>query len=415
MDNLLAVILAGGKGKRMDILCEIRPKPLMPFGGRYRVIDFCLSNIMHSRIDDTAVFVDYQRHQLAEYIKCWQDVNAIAPGVNVMEPRTGRYTGSANALYQHLDFLTNSRADKILVMPSDHVYKMDYREMLDFHQKSKAEVTIGVVQVPMREASRFGILSTANDGKVLEFNEKPSKPKSNLASMGIYIFNKDILLDYLVKDASIDHSIHDFGYSIIPGTIGHAKVYAYKFDGFWRDIGNLEVYLRSNLEFLNADATISLDGEWPILTVNSVKETGEINNSNVINSIVSPGCIIKGRVENSVLSPGARVEEWATVRNSILLSNAVVRCNSTVDFSIIDEEAVIERFCYIGYSDGRQKTSDCVVIGKRATIAPYTAVERGCIILPYSRYSKSTNSIYDIADVDHSPNGNTNPIQIAAS
>ena len=395
MNNMVAAILAGGKGTRMDIFCQVRPKPAFPFAGKYRFIDFCLSNCIHSQITDIAVLVDYQRSQLTGYLKRWQDENSKKTSLDMLEPdNNGVYSGTANAIYQKLDYLQKKPANRVLIMPSDHAYKMDYRKMLAFHEKAQAEVTVGVVPVPIAEAHRFGTLILGTDGHVIEYIEKPDVPKSNFVSMGIYIFNKDILIRRLVEDAMESASLHDFGYSIIPGLIGRNKVYAYKYDGFWRDIGTIDAYYDTSMELTGSTPPFSLSGRWPILTCETIQPVKNFASNYVQNSIISPGCVIKGRVENSILSPGVRVDEQAVIKNSIILSNVGVGLHSIVDSCIVDEEVNIGDFCYVGFGNDNHRISKHTLLGKGSSIPSHTAVARGCKILPYTNPNDSLKKVY---------------------
>ena len=395
MSRMVATILAGGKGTRMDIFCQVRPKPVLPFAGKYRFIDFSLSNCVHSQVNDIALLVDYQRSYLTSYLKQWKNENSAKSAINILEPENnGSYCGTADALYQKLDFLQKHSADKVLVMPSDQAYKMDYRKMLAFHEKSKADVTIGVVPVPIEEAHRFGTLTLEKDGRVIEYIEKPDVPKSNLVSMGIYIFNKDILIQRLIEDAVEPASIHDLAYSITPGTVARDSVYAYRFDGFWRDIGTIDAYYATSLELNSSRPPFSLDGTWPILTCENDEPVKKTAWGVVENSIISPGCVIKGRVENSILSPGVKVDECAVVKNSILMSNVSVGLHSVIDSCIADEEAIIGEFCYVGFGSDRKRTAECTLLGKGVTISPHTAVARGCKIMPFSNPAESARNVF---------------------
>ncbi|MGP8079440.1 MAG: glucose-1-phosphate adenylyltransferase family protein [Dehalococcoidales bacterium] len=399
MDKMIAAILAGGKGTRMDIFCQVRPKPALPFAGKYRFIDFCLSNCLHSKITDVAVFVDYRRAQLSGYLDRWQIENSRNTKIDVLEPdNNGAYLGTANAVYQKLDFLRNHSADKILIMPSDHAYKMDYRKMLAFHNKSGADVTVGVVPVPIEEAHRFGTLTLGDNGYVTEYIEKPDVPKSNLVSMGIYIFNKDILISRLVRDAAELSSLHDFGYSIIPGMVGQDKVYAYKFDSFWRDIGTIDAYYDTSMELTGSKPPFSLTGTWPVLTCQTNEQTKQFAHSHIQNSIISPGCVIKGHVENSILSPGVHVEEQAVVKNSIIMSNVFIGVHSIVDSCIADEDVNIGDFCYLGFGKNNNNNREYILLGKGSSISAHTAIARGCKITPYS---SPTDALWKVAGNYH--------------
>ena len=295
MERMLAAILAGGKGTRMDVFCQVRSKPALPFAGKYSFIDFCLSNCVHSQISDIAILVDYQRAHLTKYLERWQNDNSTKNAFDILEPSGNNfYSGSTNAIYQNLDYLRKQPVSRVLIMPSDHAYKMDYRKMLEFHDKSKADITVGVVPVPIEEAHRFGTLTLGENGYVTEYVEKPDIPKSNLVSMGIYIFNKDVLIKRIIEDAEQPASVHDFGYSIIPGMVGRDRVYGYQYDDFWRDIGTIDAYYETSMELAGTKPPFSLNGTWPILTCEN-KEPVKNRQAVVIeNSIISPGCVIKG-------------------------------------------------------------------------------------------------------------------------
>lgn len=397
MNRTLVAILAGGKGKRMDILCQLRPKPALPFAGKFRVIDFNLSNCIYSQAGNIAIYVDYQRAQLVDYIKRWQVQNAPNAKLDILEPKTNAYVGTADAIYQQIDYLREHPAKRILVMPSDHVYKMDYSKMIAFHEQSRADVTIAAVLVPKRQAFRFGVLSTDENGRVLEYIEKPAMPRSNLASMGIYIFNKDVLIRRLIEDAVESDSIHDLAYSVTPGIVKRDKVYAYKYEGFWRDVGTVEAYYKTNMELIKKRAEFDFYGTWPILTCNDNNEPVErFPHSMVKNSIISPGCVIKGRIENSILSPGVQVDEYAIVRNSILMSGTRVGTNSTVKSCVIDEDVTIGEFCGIGFKDNRGPLSYCTVLGKGVDVPSYTAIPRGHRIMPFSNLPDNSKNMANI-------------------
>jgi glucose-1-phosphate adenylyltransferase len=394
MGNLIAAILAGGKGMRMDIFCQVRPKPALPFAGKYKFVDFCLSNCVHSEIKNVAVLVDYQRTQLTDYIKCWQKANSKNTNIDILEPENdGAYSGTANAIFQKIDYLRRQNADKILIMPSDHAYKMDYRKMLAFHEKSKADVTVGVVPVPIQDAHRFGTLTVGNNGYVTEYIEKPDIPKSNLVSMGIYIFNKKVLIERLEHDANQPASLHDFGYSVLPGMVGQDQVYAYKFNGFWRDIGTIEAYYDTSMELTGAKPPFTLIGSWLVLTCKNGQPNDKFTLVNVQNSIISPGCVIKGYIENSILSPGVFVDEQAVVKNSIIMSNVSIGLHSIVDSCIADEDVTIGKFCYVGFGKNNSGVEEHTLLGKGSSITSHTAIARGCKIMPFSNPTDSVGKV----------------------
>ena len=395
MERMLAAILAGGKGTRMDVFCQVRSKPALPFAGKYSFIDFCLSNCVHSQINDIAILVDYQRAHLTKYLERWQNDNSTKNAFDILEPNGNNfYSGSTDAIYQNLEYLRKQSANRILIMPSDHAYKMDYRKMLEFHDKSKADITVGVVPVPIEEAHRFGTLTLGENGYVTEYVEKPDIPRSNLVSMGIYIFNKDVLIQRIIEDAEQSASVHDFGYSIIPGMVGRDRVYGYKYDDFWRDIGTIDAYYDASMELAGNKLPFSLNGTWPILTCENNEPVKKYPSSVIENSIISPGCVIKGRVENSILSPGVQVDEHAVVKNSILKSNVCVGTRSVVDSCIADEEVHIGEFCYVGFGSNDGHTQEHTLLGKGASITSHTAIARGCKVMPYSNPTESGRKVF---------------------
>jgi glucose-1-phosphate adenylyltransferase len=366
---------------------------------------------------DIAVLVDYKRSQLIKYLKQWQRENSKTTNIDILEPdNNGIYSGTANAVYQKVSYLQKLPAEKILIMPSDHAYKMDYRKLLAFHERSKADVTVGVVQVPIEEAHRFGTLTLENNGYVTEYLEKPDVPKSSMVSMGVYIFNKDILIERLIEDAGKTDSLHDFGYSIIPGMVGRDKIYAYKYDGFWRDIGTIEAYYDTSMELTRPKPPFNLIGTLSIPASENKKTVNKFNRGTILNSIISPGCVIKGRVENSVLSPGVIVEEQAVINNSIIMSNASIGFHSIVDSCIVDEDVNIGQFCYIGFGKDNNRKVENTLLGKGSYVPSHTAIACGCKILPYSNptdtFTTALAGNYRSIDrvKEHSQNSNQNRI-----
>jgi len=387
MKNIVAMILAGGRGKRMDILCYGRSKPVLPYAGMWRVIDFSLSNCIHSGINNIAALIDYQRQYTAEYLKEWCITNTSGNSLHILEPKLDSYKGTSDAVYQNLDYLRDSNPEAVLVLAGDHIYKMDFRKMLAFHQQKKADVTVGVVRVPMQQTNRFGITTIDNDGRIIDFVEKPHRPASNLASMGIYIFKPEVLVEHLMEDNAQSASVHDFGYTIIPKMVMWNKVFAYEFGGYWRDIGTIEAYHEANMELIVPQPSLSLNSNWPILTRESISLPHAIADAGTIkHSIISPGCTIRGRVENSVLSPGVVVEEQAIIRNSIIMPNSVIGKHSVVDRCILDEEVNIGKFCYVGFGSGLASGgSNITVVGRGVSIPSGTAVGRSQKVLPETK------------------------------
>ena len=389
MTKILAMVLAGGRGKRMDILCHVRPKPAISFAGGFRVIDFSLSNCIHSGIKDITVLTDYQRLKMAEYLNRWRLVNAGSLNFGIFEPRKGSYKGTADAVYQNLDYLRNSDAELVLVLAGDHIYKMDYREMVAFHERVKAGVTVGVVTVPIEQTYRFGTVRLSSDSQVTDFVEKSRNSPSNLASMGIYVFEKKILMERLIEDANHSDSPHDFGYAILPSMLGKDKVNAYEFSGYWQDIGTPQTYYAANMDLICAQPRFSLNGTQPVLTQRLNLPPPNISReAKVVNSLVSPGCVIKGYVENSILSPGVWVDAQAEVWNSVLMPNTFIGYHSVVDTCIIDEGVNIGKLCYIGF--GKSPLSgdrDITVLEKGVTVPSHTVIGRDSRVLPQADIS----------------------------
>jgi glucose-1-phosphate adenylyltransferase len=378
------MILAGGRGKRMDFLSYERPKPALPFAGRFRVIDFSLSNCVHSRINKIAILVDYQRFQMSDYLRRWNLTNPAVAKFDILEPEADSYLGTADAIYQNLDYVERCGTDKVLVLAGDHVYKMDYRKMLAFHDSVKADVTVGVVRVPITQAHRFGTVNIDPSCKILDFVEKSSIPRSNLASMGIYIFNNDVLTTRLIEDAALADSPHDFGYAVIPRMVEKYKAYAFLFDGYWQDIGTIEAYYRANMELTQNKPSFSLDGTWTVLTADQNPPVLNISwQGSIRNSLVGPACVVKGRVENSVLSPGTQIDEEAVVENSLVMANVHIGYHSFINHCILDEGVNVGKFCYVGFGTGPVSGEGGItVVGKDVTVPRYSAIGSNCKILP---------------------------------
>jgi glucose-1-phosphate adenylyltransferase len=384
MGRTLAMILAGGRGKRMDMFCQHRPKPALPFAGRYRVIDLTLSNCLHSQIGNIGMVTDYQRFIMADYLKQWEASNPKMDHFSILEPKLGPYAGTADAVYQNLDYLETQDSDTVLVLAGDHIYNMDYRRMLAFHRQSQTDITVGIIRVPSSEAHRFGTLTVEPNGQIKEFIEKSPTPTSNLASMGIYLFNREFLIERLKEDARNPASTHDFGYNIIPEAVKRDRVFGYEFRGYWQDIGTVEAYYEANMQLLREDPDFKNDANWPICTANL---TG--NNSytekpeNIVNSLISPGCYVEGYVENSILSPGVCVEKKARVIDSIVMPNTRIGYHSVVDRSIVDEGVNIDKYCYVGFSSNKiAQFSDITMVGKNVSLGPQTAIGRKSKIMP---------------------------------
>jgi glucose-1-phosphate adenylyltransferase len=374
MGRTAAMILAGGQGKRMGILCNQTPKPALPFGGKFRVMDFSLSNCLQSGIDNIAAVTDYQQSSMADYLTRWSSENARSnrSELSILEPRNGHYLGTADAVYQNLLYLIDNQVETVLVLAADHIYKMDYQELLTFHSAEQADVTVGVLPVELKDAVRFGSVKLDAENRILDFAEKAASPLSNLVSMGIYAFRVPALFRRLQEDAGMLGSAHDFGYSIIPGMVRKDKAFAFRFNGYWRDIGTTEAYYAANMDYLHQGPS---NGSLEILPTfgDGKAQSGALkaySGEKIRNSLISPGCLIRGVVENSILSPGVVVEEHAVVKNSILMDNVFIADHSRVESAIIGKRANVSRYCRIGEPDSFQGSKVVAVVGEDAVVLP---------------------------------------------
>ena len=379
----IAMLLAGGQGSRLYSLTKNLAKPAVPFGGKYRIIDFPLSNCVNSGIDTVGVLTQYQPLVLNEYIGSGQpwDLDRQEGGVFVLPPYqkssgSDWYTGTANAIYQNQPFIERYDPNYVLILSGDHIYKMDYEKMLKFHKEKEADCTIAVLQVPMEEASRFGIMNAREDGRIYEFEEKPAHPKSNLASMGIYIFTWKKLKEYLERDAKTPGSANDFGKNIIPGMLAeNERMYAYAFDGYWKDVGTIDSLWEANMDLLDPKVPLSLyDPDWKIYARNPALPPHYIApGAHVQNSMVTEGCVIEGTVDFSVVFAGVTIEEGAVVRDSIIMPGSVVRKGAVVDYTIVAEQTIIGENAVVG---ARPESMEDIsswgvtVIGSGVTIGP---------------------------------------------
>ena len=355
----IAMILAGGQGSRLGVLTQDVAKPAVPFAGKYRLIDFPLSNCVNSGLDTVGVLTQYQPLELNTYVGSgapW-DLDRLEGGVYVLPPfmrgAVGEwYKGTANAIYQNMNFIEQYQPEFVLVLGGDHIYKMQYQAMLDFHKKNNADCTIAVIEVPWEEAGRFGIINAQPDGVIYEFDEKPQKPKSNLASMGIYIFRWALLKRYLEADDMLPTSSNDFGKDVLPAMLGdRCSMYAYPFEGYWKDVGTLESLWDANMDVLEGRLQLR-DQQWRIYSRNLalppqfIAETADIDTSSI-----SEGCTVRGTVKRSVLFSGVVVEEGAEVVDSIVMPNARVGRGTCVHHAIIGEQVRVGDNCGIGVDD----------------------------------------------------------------
>ena len=349
--NIIAMILAGGQGSRLGLMTKNMAKPAVPFGGKYRIIDFALSNCSNSGIDTVGVLTQYKPQMLNSHIGIgapW-DLDRVHGGVTMLPPYMTEqggdwYKGTANAVYQNLSYMDQYDPSYVLILSGDHIYKMNYRKMLTEHIKNNADATIAVIEVPMTEASRFGIMNTDENGVIREFEEKPLKPKSNLASMGIYIFTYDKLRNYLIEDAKDPNSDYDFGKNIIPKMLLNGdKLIAYRFSGYWKDVGTIESYWEANMDLLSEDNEVKLfDNSWKLYTETGIWPAQHIGmNASLKNCLVSEGCEIYGEVENSIIFPGVRIAEKARIVNSIIMENC------RIDDQVIINKSIVLENCHI--------------------------------------------------------------------
>ena len=346
----IALVMAGGQGSRLGFLTKNLAKPAVSFGGKYRIIDFTLSNCSHSGIDTVGVLTQYQPLVLNSYIgNGWHwDLHHTGGGVTVLPPYVKQqggewYKGTANAVYQNLEFIDIYNPDYVLILSGDHVYKMDYSLMLDFHKAKKASATVAVIQVPWAEAGSFGIMVCDQDGRIREFEEKPLKPKNNLASMGVYLFNRFFLQEYLEKDNQDPASSHDFGKNVIPAMVQAGEaIYGYHFSGYWKDVGTIESYWQANMDLLEPDPPLNLnDPQWRIYSENPNQPPQYLGPSARVNrSLVNEGCVIYGEVDHSVLFPSVTVGEGAVIKNSILMSNVKIEPGMRIENAIVDEDGI---------------------------------------------------------------------------
>ena len=349
--DMIAMILAGGQGTRLGVLTKQTAKPAVPFGGKYRIIDFALSNCANSGIKNIGVVTQYQPLELNEHIgkgAAW-GLTSRSGGATIPQPYSSSdgekwFKGTANAIYQNISYIDSLDPKYVLILSGDHIYKMDYAAMLEDHIKNKASLTVGVIPVSMKEASRFGIMNTDQNGRIIEFEEKPAQPKSNLASMGIYIFNWETLRRYVVEDQAKNREMEDFGKNVIPAYLSNAEnCFAYSFEGYWKDVGTIESLWEANMEFLDPEHPLNISEDtWRIYTSNPVTPPQFLTeDAQVKHSLVVDGCYIAGQVDNSLLSRDVKVGPNSQVDHSVVMSSATIGKGCRVEYAIIGEQAVI--------------------------------------------------------------------------
>lgn len=384
----VAMLLAGGEGSRLTVLSEQRAKPAVPFAGKFRIIDFTLSNCVHSGIGTVGVLTQYRPHSLNEHIgigKPW-GLDRSRGGVRLLPPYHGRghqrwFAGTADAIYQNLGFISDHRADNVLILSGDHIYKMDYREMVRAHEAQGADLTVAVMEVPIEEAFRFGIMRVDDEGRIVEFAEKPKdKSKGNLASLGIYVFSASAL-DRVLRREIENHADLDFGKHVIPSMLADgSKVMSYRFEGYWVDVGTVDSYLKTNLELVGNTTALDLyDEKWPILTLSEERPPVKIGpQGKVSDSLVSNGCVVRGLVKNSVLSPGVYVSPGAVIEDSVVMNDVWVGPGAHIKNMVIDKQVRVGPGAVLGQGDPKvanEKMPDKLsagisVIGKGAIIPP---------------------------------------------
>ena len=395
-----AIIMAGGRGTRLSILSQKRVKPAVPFAGKYRIVDFVLSNCVNSGIFTVGILTQYRPHSLNDHIRAgrpWDLDRELAGGVTLLQAyqREGStldlYRGTADAVHQNMNFILRQKTDSVLVLSGDHVYKMDYNSLLRFHQENQADVTICVVDVPLEETSRFGILATDESGCVVGFQEKPLQPHSTLASMGIYVFRTEILAQRLAEDARLSNSTHDFGKDVLPRMLSLGdRLYAYRFEDYWVDVGTVQAYWEANMDLLLATPPLNLqDRNWIIHTRSEERPPVNIRiGAAVSHSLITDGCVIEGRVEYSVLSPGVRVHPGAVVRDSIVLTDCKIGPGVTIDRAILDKNVIVGEGAHVGfgmdYTPNRLKpeslNTGITLVGKNTRLPAGLRVGRNCVI-----------------------------------
>ena len=388
------MLLAGGQGSRLGILTKNIAKPAVPYGGKYRIIDFPLSNCVNSGIYTVGVLTQYQPLELNDYIGNGQpwDLDRADGGVHILSPYqqikgTEWYKGTANAIYQNINFIERYDPEYVLILSGDHIYKMDYAKMIDYHKEKNADCTIAMLEVPWDEASRFGLMIVNDDGSIAEFEEKPKNPRSNKASMGVYVFNWKKLRKYLIEDEANENSGNDFGHDVIPAMHQNGeRMFAYQFDGYWKDVGTINSLWDANLDLLNPKVDLDLDDDsWKIYSKSPASPPHFIGKgAKVENSMVNEGCEINGALDFSVLFANVTVEEGANVKYSIVMPGTVIKKGATVQYSIVAENAVIEEGAVVGKSPesmadindwGVSVIGNGVTIGKNAVIEPKAMID----------------------------------------
>ncbi len=384
----VAMLLAGGQGSRLYALTTKTAKPAVQFGGKYRIIDFPLSNCINSGIDTVGVLTQYQPLVLNEYIGNGQpwDLDRVWGGVTVLPPYQGQksadwYKGTANAIYQNLQFINRYETDHVVILSGDHIYKMDYAKMLAYHKEKNADCTIAVIDVPIEEASRFGIMSTYEDGTIYKFSEKPKNPDSTKASMGIYIFRRDKLEQYLVADEADENSSNDFGKNIIPNMLADGqRMFAYSFEGYWKDVGTISSLWEANMDLLGSNPVLNIGGDdWKIYSRHSARGPQFVgSDAEIENCYMTEGCEIYGKVKNCVIGANVKIEAGAYVEDCVLMGDLTIHSGADVRYSIIDSGVSIGENAKVGAP--RASAKGVTVIGEDVEIQNGAVIEDGAMI-----------------------------------
>ena len=399
----VAMLLAGGQGSRLYALTNNIAKPAVPFGAKYRIIDFPLSNCINSGIDTVGVLTQYQPLILNEYIGNGQpwDLDRNFGGVHVLSPyqkksKSAWYEGTANAIYQNLNFIKMYNPEYVLILSGDHIYKMDYSKMVAFHKEKQADCTIAEIEVPLSEASRFGILNTRDDGSIYEFDEKPKKPKSTKASMGIYVFTWNKLRKYLIEDEADPDSSNDFGKNVLPKMLNAGeRMFAYEFQGYWKDVGTIDSLWESNMDLLDPNGSLDLsEPSWKIYSRNPVMPPQYVAKDAVVqNSLVAEGCNVYGQIDFAVLFAGVYIAPGAVVKDSIIMPGSRVEEGAVVQYAIVSENTVVGRDAVIGARPEEMDNKDewgVAVVGANCTIAPGAVVPPKAMIEEGTTYEEGT-------------------------
>nr|WP_156166139.1 MULTISPECIES: glucose-1-phosphate adenylyltransferase [unclassified Marinitoga] len=398
--NVVALILAGGQGTRLGVITEYLAKPAVPYGGKYRIIDFALSNCVNSGIYNVGVLTQYRPHVLNKHLgigRPW-DLDIKSGGLTILPPYVSSteqswYKGTADAIYQNIEYIDGFNPDFVVILSGDHIYKMDYNEMIDYHIERNADVTIACMEVPISEAYRFGIMVTDSFGKIIEFQEKPKEPRGNLASLGIYVYTWSILKKLLLDDSKDPDSEHDFGKNIIPKMLEEGKkMYAFNYEGYWRDVGTLQSYWESNLELLGPMPMLNIhDVNWKIYTQSEELPPAFISSeAKLTGSLISEGCEIYGEVHNSVLFQGVVVEDGVIIKDSVIMNKTIIRKGAYIEKAIICENSEIGENSKIGVGEFKESSynkkvynTDITLIGFNTSIPSNIKIGKNVIVGNY--------------------------------